>query len=300
MWGGLGIEHAEQSVPYVMKQYLKQDVNVYNLSYPSARPLDELAILSQLKHVDLVIVDINSGFLTAIYNEGVREDYSKYIRVHNLLSLYRNDIFDKSSSTARCLNAHGLYPTQDYLGSLVSRLPLVKYKDEINYAIFGKHFSLFSEALLAGIVNLVKGDVSGIRWSVLFSPPRDAINNQVNQTVLLGPPEKLQPTLNSCLANALGEYVTDSHLPVIFYISPHSPIMTSMERKSPIYSENLMFLESLFSKNVLFNFDAPNNQVVLGDDFVDEVHFNAHGHAALAQALAERLKSMSQYKKLFK
>lgn len=298
MWGGLGIARADQAMPLVMRQYLQSDVHVYNLAYPSSRPLDALVILSQLDRVELVVIDINAGFLTALYDEGVKEDYSKYIRVQNSLRAYRNHVFEKSPATQACLAAHGVFPTQDVIGPVVSHLPLVFYKDQINYQLFGKHFSLFTETLIASTLDLAKGNTSG--WSQLFAPPQEAVNEVVNHQVILSPPEQLRPTLNSCIAQALGTYVADNNVPAIFYISPHSPMMTSVQRQSPVYAANLRFLEGLFPENIVYDFDASSTQAIPAIDFVDEVHFNAHGHEALAKVLSDKLKVLPKYAGLFR
>lgn len=301
MWGGQGIDKAEDAIPLQFKKYVADGVAVYDLAYGAARPLDQFIILTQLKNVDLFVTDVNSNFHVAAYNQGIKEDYSKYIRVQSLLNNNRDDLFAKSPAAAVCLKKMGITPVQDRTSVLADQLPLVHYKDEINYRLFGKHFALAAEYLLNGLVNIFKTGPQGFEWSKVLAPTGEAFDPRENTTVFTTMPEALHPTLNSCIDQAFSEYVHRTKSPVLFYVSPHSPLMTKLQRQDPVYNQNVAFMSSLFEKNFFVNFDATTTTPpVPAEGFVDEVHLNAIGHTALVNQLVKIIKGSEKYNQLLK
>lgn len=299
MWGGRGIKEAKDSLPYQFKKFLKDDIEIYDLAYPAARPLDQLLLFSQIKDsADLIIADINTVFLGDYYNEGVIEDYSKYIRTKELLSAYTNDIIKQSPKTMQCLYDRNIKSTQDYLVDATAWLPLLHYKDQINRYLFGKQFSSLFANAINSVIDFLKFHKK-IVWGSLLKPTVDVFDPQTNNQVSNEPIKKLQPTLNSCILGSFATLVDEMNAPVIFYISPHSTAITALQRKNPIYQENAQFVSRYIGKNILFNFDTEMTNLP-PDVFVDEVHFNAKGHTELASMLAKKIKDLSEYTFLFK
>jgi hypothetical protein len=300
MWGGLGISRAEDTIPVQFKKHVAPGVGVYNMSYGAARPLDQLLILSQIKNYDLAIIDVNTRSYSAEANQGVKEDYSKYVRIQALLNAYKDDLFAKSTNIQRCLNASGLYPKQDYTSGLVKYVPLVKYKDEINNRFFGKSFPFVADYLLAGLLGVFKPNKHDWHWNLVFAPIKDDFTTAENTNILKDPQQKFFPTLNSCIDQAMNQYVYDNNLPVVFYLSPHSPLMTSLQRKDLVYNQNTNFVLGLFSSSTIIDFDSSTSSVVPYTAFVDELHFTVVGHKAITEALVSNLKQIFRYSVLLK
>lgn len=297
MWGAPGITNAEDTIPLKFANNARDGVSVYNLSFPAARPLDILIMTTLLKdQADLFVIDINSDYFKDDLAQGAKEDRTKYIRVQNLLSANYREIFKENPTVEQCLKNYNLTPPHELFFDISPYIPLVKYKDEINYFLFGKPFPLFFSNIITGVLELFKSGEKQVVWHDIFKPQENLPFNdiKVNQAIV----RPLQTSINSCAANALADYVIKKSMPVIFYVSPHSQESTKLQRLQLQYAQNSNFISDLYKGTNFINLDIA--QTVPAGDFMDEMHFNPDGHKRISDALYSFIRSIPDFKKLIK
>lgn len=290
MWGGGGIREVKQTIPALVGAQLATGTVMYNLSFPAARPLDLYLLMYRLRgHVDLFVVDISTAHLGRAYGQGVTADRTKYLRVQNLLATQVKDFIRENPSALRCLNDANIYPKQEIFVNFAPFLPIVQYKDVINRWFFGKHFSLFISDVIGRLLSLRLNNLDTKHWAGIVSPPLDVPPAPgATSTPLSALPEKYQPSLNSCLTQSMAEYVELNRVPVIFYLSPHSPASTALYRTSGFYKEQISWVKTLYGNS--FVLDPDTQPILAPGDFYDETHFYPTGHEQLSSWLVAEIK----------
>ncbi|MBI2037812.1 MAG: hypothetical protein HYT15_02675 [Candidatus Magasanikbacteria bacterium] len=297
MWGAPGITDAEDTIPFQFARHIAGGVSVYNFSFPSAHPLDVLIITTLLKdQADLFVIDINSDYLKADAVAGAKEDRKKYLRVHRLLSANYRNVFKESSAVEGCLSQYELREPYEIFIDIAPHIPLLKYKDEINYALFGKPFPLFFSNVLNGALELFKSGQKQVVWRDIFKPKEDFPVNNIN--IHEGKVEELKPSINSCVSQALAGYIAATNIPAIFYLTPRSPEVTKLQRPQAEYGKNKKFILGLYKNANIIDLDAA--QAVASSNFIDEIHFNKTGHKQVAESLVNFIKTANGYKELVK
>jgi hypothetical protein len=290
MWGARGIDRAQDTIPWQFAERTRQGVSVYNLSYPSMRPLDAFIITYLLKDdAHLFVVDISSAYFKKEYTRGVKEDYSKYIRIQRLLLNHQEDFLKHYPEVLACLQTYDVVPRRELYFDSARFIPLMRYKEEINYWLFGKHFSLFINDIVTGIIEIFKPSAEKTtQWNALFKPPKDL---PPDKRLLKPNPfetEKFESSLNECIARQYDVFITNQHIPVVMYISPHSPELTQQERSNPVYDQNIQFIKNVYKGSTLFDLDTTNT--LREEEYVDEIHFTVEGHKKLADLLYRKIK----------
>lgn len=298
IWGGGGISSPAQALPGQFEAFLATGTVAYNISFPAARPLDLYLLLYRLQgKADLFVVDISTAHLGKSYGQGVVADRTKYLRVQNLLQTQISKFKKDNVEAWQCLRDEGINPKLEWFFDFGAIFPIVEYKDAINRVLFGKHFSLFVSDVISRALNVRPG-ISAAHWSGLFSAPVDiAPLPGVTSTPNQAPFVPYAPSLNSCVTQAMAEFVVSEKIPAVFYISPHSPIITENYRAAGLYQEQLVWVRSLYGRATVF--DPDTARVLYAGDFYDETHFYPAGHQRLAEWLWLQLKE-TEFKRLFK
>lgn len=297
MWGAPGITDAEETVPFQFAKKIEGDVSVYNFSFPAAHPLDILIMSVLLKNkADLFFIDINSDYLKADSVIGAKEDRRKYLRVYKLLSANYRAVFSESSEVQQCLKQYGLVQPYEAYFDISSYIPLLKYKDEVNYLVLGKPFQQFFANILNGMLEFFKTGEKQVVWKDIFKQHEDfpVKSTRVNTEKVVA----LSPSINSCVSQAISSYFVKNNIPAIFYLSPHSPEATRLERSQAQYKENKRFIANLYAGTLFIDLDTV--QPITSSDFIDETHFNKTGHAALAEKLFEFMNGRTVFSNIFK
>lgn len=292
MWGAPGITDADDTVPFQFAKKVKGDVSVYNFSFPAAHPLDVLALSILLKNkADIFFVDINSDYLKPEASVGAKEDRRKYLRVHKLLSANYRAIFKESPEAEGCLQQYGLTQPYEFYFDMSSHIPLLKYKDEINYLFLGKPFQQFFSNILTGILELFKTGAKQVVWKDIFKPHEDfpvrAVRINDEKVV------PFAPSVNSCVSKAISKFFVKNSIPAIFYVSPHNPEATQLEKVQTQYKANQQFIAGLYAGTLYVDLDEA--QPVAPGDFIDEIHFNKKGHEAVAEKLFQFMSNQESF-----
>lgn len=295
------VASTEETAPFLFSKYVKKGTSIYNFSFPSAKPLDQFLFFWLLRDsADLFIVDVNTLFLKEVYANGVAGDSTKYNRISELLQSNADAFLADVPEVKKCLNENGIFPIQGRSFDLYERLPVVRYKDDINFALFGKHFSLFFDSLISAFLDLAKTGGRQTDWKNILKPTPPLADHGPFMELTKEKLEKLDVSLNSCVLSSFSYYTRQNDMPVVFYVSPHSRYATSVQRKDPIYEENLLFTESLFSSSTyFFDLDKKDVNPVPNEDFADEVHFNKAGHKMFAEYLVNLVKNIPRFSPLF-
>jgi hypothetical protein len=300
VYGGNGIPTAAESIPLQFAQFVTSGVSVYNFSFSAARPLDRFIIVTRLSgKADLFIDNVDASFLKADYSKGIQDDYSKYIRIQSLLIKNARELFDQSNYARECLANYKVLPRPDYSFNLARILPLLRYKSDVNYSLFGKHFSLFFDTIISGVLEILKpASARTVVWKELFKSGEEGVDGiAATSTIAALPVERLNPSINSCLTTAYSHYVSDKKLPFVFFVSPSNPIVVAKEKEFKYFEENKIFINNLFNGVKLFRFD---DSVASSTDFVDQNHFTTTGAHKIAESIYMSVRKIPSYTSLFK
>lgn len=299
MAGAAGSYSDEDVIPFQFAKNVHSGVSVYDFAYSGGRPFDELIIATLLKdQADLFVFEINATLLRNDMIEGAKEDRTKYLRVQNLLSANYRTIFKENPDVEQCLKSYNLTPPHELFFDISGYVPLIKHKDEVNYLLFGKPFPLFFGSAITGVLELFKHGDKQIVWGEIFKPAKLLPFVKNNVKAIEGPVQLLESSISSCIVKALAVYSAKNNVPAVFYLSPHSPEWTRLQRPQRQYAENNNFMLSLVQG--VESVDLDTAQTIPAEDFADPDHFNPDGHKKVADALYDFIKNIDAYKKLVK
>lgn len=299
MWGGGGVASYEQALPAQVSAFLATGTVAYNLSFPAARPLDLFLLLYRLQgQANLFVVDISTAHLNAAYAQGVTADRTKYLRVQNLLTTQAKKFTQDQPRAQACLQSNNIPVSQEFFVDFSPYIPVIRYADAINRSLFGKHFSLFFSDFLGRAMDVPRSGLNKNHWAGLLATPRDIPPAPgVTSTPLTAPLIPLQPSVNSCISEQMAAFVTAQKMPVVFYFSPHSQVLTESYRQNGSYASTTAWIRARYGQAVVL--DPDSTPVLRPGDFYDETHFYPSGHQRLAHWLVEQLRT-GEYRALFR
>lgn len=275
MWGAVGIDDPQETIPWVVADaFDTEQVGVYNLSFPSARPLDVLLLMDQLQEVaDLFVVDINIDYLDPERGRNVRDDRTKYNRLQRQLTT-RWASAQNIPGLDACLEAERISVQREIDIPAYQWIPMLRYKDEMNDQLFGQPYVLFIQSVLDQVLSFFK---PGAREG-----QSDAVDVW-GYTV-----DPIEPTINSCFSKVLAQ-AGQEHKKTLFYLSPYAPVIAASEENSIVFQQNLREIEQLYAGAMVV---ATGTLQLPQEVFVDRIHVNAVGHAAVAELLVPEIEKM--------
>ena len=301
MWGS-STEDPSRTIPAAFRRHLPPDTAVYNLGMIGGRPLDSflLAFLLQGK-VDLFVLDYNYQFGAPVARERLLREPSTYVRLQELYHAHAPPLFGAIPGLHTCMEQFDLpLPAAPSIGEPTLRrwmervLPVLRYKDRINDALFGQHPLLFIEQ-----AGLHAGDLAAgtLRLRDLFSVPEEQIDPTPWQPKGTADEAAYRETVEAevfsgtelldCQSRAFAQYASKQQLPVVTYILPNNPAMFPGFKASPIHARNIDRLLTLFHGTSVHNLDT---QTLPGSLFTDSTHLTPEGNERFARDLFETIR----------
>jgi hypothetical protein len=300
---GTATPNPADTIPGVFRDLLMKktgrEIAVYNLGYPWARPLDA-AILIALFHdpTTFFIMDHNRGNSVPLADAQVRTSPETYIRLHQLLLDYSDELLAFAPEIRTCFKARDIpLPSMrvggavPWLRPVTRAIPLVRYKNLINMSLFGKHPLVLAQEFLLQISKVRRGD--DIRSLLrIFATPESVIDPSPwhpndPRTAGFNSDEAAFRTsdMNNCIVEALGTAVERTNTRIVSYITPLNPSLVH-QGESLLYQKNTSFLIRLFSKMHAINFDDGSIPTSM---FADAIHLTPEGNHIFAARLLESI-----------
>ncbi len=292
LWGST-LKNYQDTIPFLFsKKFDSKEWSVYNLGINAARPLDMLLITKELEgEVDIIIADFNYQFFQSMYDINAPTDPSAFIRIKSLVE----DAYISSGSidieVDTCLKENNLdhffkdNPEKQLERFFTKFIPVLYYKDDINYFLFKKHLSQFIQNFFSYILDLPKRNHN--YFFDLFKSGEELSKDeklvfqehQIYDVGLLN-----DKGINFCFTKAYATLIRNSKTPTFIYLLPQNPLILGSFTSSTTYLQNNKKIMDLFGKQM---FDL--SSAVPADYFVDINHLNSFGTHYFTDLLYKKL-----------